>query len=146
MNTVGGFTCYLISKLFLSDVVHGKLKDKFEALSATVSEHSNNLFFYLTFLRVFPGSPNWMMNISFAHISAIHWYQVFFSIFIGLMPWNFFTCQGAEILSQIKSKSDVIKPETYLQLSTIAIAFLIPPLVKKFVMKDPPVKDPKIKK
>lgn len=140
MNTVGGFTCYLISKLFLSDIVHNKLRDKFEALSERVKEHSNNLFFYLTFLRVFPGSPNWMMNISFAHISAIHWYQVFFSIFIGLMPWNFFTCEGGEILSQIKSKSDVIKPETYLQLATIAIAFLIPPLAKRFFLKEQDVK------
>lgn len=36
MNTLGGFACYLISKVFLGDVVHSKLKDKFEGLSKTV--------------------------------------------------------------------------------------------------------------
>jgi hypothetical protein len=36
MNTIGGFTCYLISKLFLGDVVHNKLKEKFEGLSSKV--------------------------------------------------------------------------------------------------------------
>ena len=92
MNTVGGFICYLISKMFLGEIVHNNLRDKFEGISSKVAEHSDNLFFYLTFLRIFPGSPNWLMNISFAHISAIRWYQVFFSIFFGLMPWNYFTC------------------------------------------------------
>ena len=76
------------------------------------------------------------MNISFAHIKSIKWYQVFFSIFFGLMPWNFFTCEGGQILAHIKSKSDVIKPETYMTLGLIAVACLIPPLVKKYVIKN----------
>ena len=100
-----------------------------------MDEHKDNLFFYLTFLRVFPGSPNWLMNLSFAHIDAIKPHQVFFSIFIGLMPWNFFTCEGGQILSTIKSKSDVIKPETYMRLAIIAGACLLPPLIKKYFTK-----------
>ena len=133
MNATGGFTCYLISRLCLGDVVHNSLKVKFEQLSERVLEHKDNLFFYLTFLRVFPGSPNWLMNISFAHIKAIQWYQVFFSIFFGLMPWNFITCEGGEVLAHIKSKADVIKPETYMLLGGIAIACLIPPLAKRYL-------------
>ena len=75
------------------------------------------------------------MNLSFAHIDAIKLHQVFFSIFIGLMPWNFFTCEGGQVLSTIKSKSDVIKPETYMRLGLIAAACLLPPLIKKYVAK-----------
>jgi hypothetical protein len=81
-----------------------------------------------------------MMNLSFAHISIIKPHQVFLSIFIGLMPWNFFTCEGGEILSQIKSKEDVIKPETYMRLAMIAGACLIPPIAKKFMGKKTEVK------
>ena len=51
------------------------------------------------------------------------------------MPWNFFTCEGGEILSQIKSKEDVIKPETYIRLAMIAGACLIPPIAKKLMSK-----------
>lgn len=76
------------------------------------------------------------MNITFAHINSIHWYQVLFSVFFGLMPWNYFTCNGGEILAHIKSKSDVIKPETYMQLLVMALICLLPPLVKKFFMKE----------
>ena len=75
------------------------------------------------------------MNLSFAHISMIQPYQVFFSIFIGLMPWNYFTVEGGQILSTITSKEDVIKPETYMRLAMIAVACLIPPIAKKFLIK-----------
>jgi hypothetical protein len=51
------------------------------------------------------------------------------------MPWNFFTCEGGKILSTIQSKSDVIKPETYVQLAVIAVACLLPPLAKKYLFK-----------
>jgi hypothetical protein len=36
MNSSGGFTCYLISKMFCSDLVYNKLKEKFDSISKTV--------------------------------------------------------------------------------------------------------------
>ncbi len=36
MNSSGGFTCYLISKMCCSDLVHNKLKEKFDSISKTV--------------------------------------------------------------------------------------------------------------
>ena len=36
MNSSGGFTCYLISKMFCNDLVHNKLKEKFDSISKTV--------------------------------------------------------------------------------------------------------------
>ena len=44
MNTIGGFTCYLVSKLCLGEIVHNKLKDKFETLSNKVTFKTKNLF------------------------------------------------------------------------------------------------------
>ena len=40
MNTIGGFTCYMISKMFLDDIVHSKLKDRFEDISKTVRNYN----------------------------------------------------------------------------------------------------------
>ncbi len=54
------------------------------------------------------------------------------------MPWNFFTCEGGQILSEIKSKADVIKPETYVRLAIIAAACLLPPMIKKCITKSEP--------
>ena len=36
MNSLGGFSCYMLSKIFCSDLVHTKLKEKLEGLSKTV--------------------------------------------------------------------------------------------------------------
>lgn len=36
MNSLGGFSCYMLSKIFCSDLVHTKLKEKLEGLNKTV--------------------------------------------------------------------------------------------------------------
>jgi uncharacterized membrane protein YdjX (TVP38/TMEM64 family) len=43
--------------------------------------------------RIFPGSPNWAMNLSFPHIK-INLIDFSLSIFFGLMPWNFLVCEA----------------------------------------------------
>ena len=97
-------------------------------------EHKDNLFFYLTFLRLFPGSPNWVMNITFPHI-GISAKQVYFSVLLGLMPWNLLTVEAGEVLSTITSKSDILTTEVYIKLIGMAFLFLLPPILKKLCMK-----------
>ena len=113
MNTLGATFCFLLSKVFGGSVVHMPFfKSKFEAIEKKVSEHKENLFFYLTFLRLFPGSPNWVMNITFPHLGVPTTY-VLLSVFFGLMPWNYITVQAGSVLATIKSKDDIMKTETY---------------------------------
>lgn len=136
MNTLGGYTCFWISKHFGKEIVQNKhIKTKADNLSEIISQHKDDLFFYLTFLRIFPGSPNWLMNITFPHL-GIKDHYVIFSIFFGLMPWNFIVCEAGSVLSTIQSKADVLKPETYVHLILIAFAFLLPPLIKKLFWKN----------
>jgi uncharacterized membrane protein YdjX (TVP38/TMEM64 family) len=136
MNTLGGYTCFWISKHFGKEIVQKKfIKTRADKLSEIISQHKKDLFYYLTFLRIFPGSPNWLMNITFPHLGIKDHYLIF-SIFFGLIPWNFIVCEAGSVLSTIKSKSDVLRPETYLQLIVIASAFLLPPLIKKLFCKN----------
>lgn len=135
LNAFGGYSCYFISKHFGKEIMQKEfLRSKAEKISTLVKKHKDDLFYYLTFLRIFPGSPNWLMNITFGHIGIPDSY-VFFSIFFGLMPWNFIVCQAGSVLSTIKSKSDILQPQTYIQLFLIAFAFLLPPLVKRIFCK-----------
>ena len=131
LNTLGGYTCFWISKHFGQEIVaHDFIRSKTEKLSQLISQHKDNLFYYLTFLRIFPGSPNWLMNVSFPHLGIKDSY-VLLSIFLGLMPWNFIVCEAGSVLSTIESKSDVLRPETYIKLLLIAFVFLLPPLLKR---------------
>lgn len=47
-----------------------------------VEENRNSLFFFLLFLRLFPMTPNWFLNLS-APILNIPIVQFFFSVLIG---------------------------------------------------------------
>lgn len=54
------------------------------SVSLQVEENRNSLFFFLLFLRLFPMTPNWFLNLS-APILNIPIVQFFFSVLIGKM-------------------------------------------------------------
>ena len=130
-NTVGGYSWFWLSKHFGQDIVKLEfIQKRTDMLKEIIQQHQDDLFFYLTFMRVFPGAPNWLMNLIFPHIGIPDTY-VFFSIFFGLMPWNYFVCEAGNVLSSIKDKSDVVNPITILKLLGIALFILLPPLLKR---------------
>lgn len=55
----------------------------------------------------------------------------FFSVFIGLMPYNFICVQTGSMLSQISSMEDVFTSGTLLKLAAIALVALVPSLIMK---------------
>jgi uncharacterized membrane protein YdjX (TVP38/TMEM64 family) len=56
--------------------------------------------------RVFPGSPNWAMNIVFPHLK-MPVLPFILAILIGLLPWNFIVCRAGVSLSKLTSKNQV---------------------------------------
>lgn len=53
-----------------------------EHLLFQVKENHDSLFFFLLFLRLFPMSPNWFLNIS-SPVLEVPLVQFFFSVLIG---------------------------------------------------------------
>ena len=70
------------------------------------------------------------MNITFANI-GVKPAHLFFSVLLGLMPWNLLTVEAGDVISTITSKNDILTNEAYLKLIGIAGLFLLPPLIKK---------------
>jgi len=93
-NVAGASNCYWISKYFAGNVVRNKFGKEFEQVSQKIAKHNDDLFLFMISSRIFPGSPNWLMNISFPHIKSIKYSWYCASIAIGLIPWNFMTCQA----------------------------------------------------
>jgi len=129
-NTLGALNAYLLSKFFLKDVIMTKFPDKVKLLKAKVQEHQKDLFFYLVSSRVFPGSPNWAMNLSFSHLNIPIIYFVG-SVSLGLIPWNYFTCKAGLVISTFKSRDEIVDSSTYWTLIGLAGIFMLPPLVRK---------------
>jgi uncharacterized membrane protein YdjX (TVP38/TMEM64 family) len=129
-NTLGALNAFLLSKFFLKDVVMTKFSDKVKMLKAKIQEHEKDLFFYLVSSRVFPGSPNWAMNLSFPHLNIPIFYFIG-SVAFGLIPWNFFTCKAGLVISTFKSKDEIVDSSTYWTLIGLAGLFLMPPIVRR---------------
>ncbi|KAI1899251.1 hypothetical protein AGOR_G00059880 [Albula goreensis] len=125
LTTVGSTFCYLLSEVFGKSYIIRLFPDKVSMLQGKVEENRSSLFFFLLFLRFFPMTPNWFLNVT-APILNIPITLFFLSIFIGLIPYNFICVRTGSILSEISSLDDIFSWGTLLQLLAIACAALLP--------------------
>lgn len=135
LTSVGATCCYLLSSVFGKQLVVSYFPDKVALLQRKVEENRNSLFFFLLFLRLFPMTPNWFLNLS-APILNIPIVQFFLSVLIGLIPYNFICVQTGSILSTLTSLDALFSWETAFKLLAIALVALVPgTLIKRFSQK-----------
>ncbi|XP_053554718.1 transmembrane protein 41A [Bombina bombina] len=135
LTSLGATCCYLLSQAFGKQIVVQYFPDKVSMLQNKVEENRSSLFFFLLFLRLFPMTPNWFLNLT-SPILNIPVGQFFFSVLIGLLPYNFICVQTGSILSQLKSLDDMFSWWTLLNLLGIALVALIPgTIVKRYNCK-----------
>ncbi|XP_035940596.1 transmembrane protein 41A isoform X2 [Halichoerus grypus] len=96
LTSVGATCCYLLSSVFGKQLVVSYFPEKVSLLQRKVEENRNSLFFFLLFLRLFPMTPNWFLNLS-APILNIPIVHFFFSVLIGKKlvgfgPVQFYLC------------------------------------------------------
>ncbi|XP_041807449.1 transmembrane protein 41A-A [Chelmon rostratus] len=125
LTTVGSTMCYLLSQAFGKRYIVNLFPDKVSMLQRKVEENKDCLFFFLLFLRFFPMTPNWFLNMS-APIVNIPITFFFCSVFIGLLPYNFICVQTGVMLSEVSSLDDLFSWERLLQLLAIACMALLP--------------------
>ncbi|XP_059408394.1 transmembrane protein 41A-B [Carassius carassius] len=125
LTTVGSANCYLLSRTFGKRHIVRLFPEKVAMLQRMVEKNRSSLFFFLLFLRFFPMTPNWFLNVT-SPILNIPIPIFFFSILIGLIPYNFICVRTGAILSEIHSLDDIFSWGTLLQLLLIACVALIP--------------------
>ncbi|KAL1282279.1 hypothetical protein QQF64_001082 [Cirrhinus molitorella] len=87
LTTVGSTNCYMLSRIFGKCHIIRLFPEKVAMLQRMVEENRSSLFFFLLFLRFFPMTPNWFLNVT-SPILNIPIPIFFFSILIGLIPYN----------------------------------------------------------
>ena len=75
------------------------------------------------------------MNISFPHLD-ISLAKFAFTVFIGIGPWNFFSCSGGAILRQLTNTKEIMDTKKYLLLIVLALCFLLIPYIKSKLVKE----------
>ncbi|CAI5700823.1 hypothetical protein KXD40_008762 [Peronospora effusa] len=148
LTACGASCCYLLSKNLASDEIVMSISErllpgKLRTLRLKIEDAraQGQLFFLLLFLRVFPLTPNWFLNM------ASPWLQVPLKLFapsvaVGLLPYNFITVNAGAMLSSLRSTSDLMDPQTLGLLVLLAGGMLIPVLFKKKI-KDEEAKSSK---
>ncbi|XP_075907006.1 transmembrane protein 41A-B-like isoform X2 [Nelusetta ayraudi] len=125
LTTTGSTFCYLLSATFGKKHVVQLFPEKVALLQGKVEENRSSLFFFLLFLRFFPMTPNWFLNIT-CPVLNIPMPIFFFSVLIGLIPYNFICVRTGSILSRISSLDDIFSWGTLAQLLAIALMALVP--------------------
>ncbi|EQC30640.1 hypothetical protein SDRG_11695 [Saprolegnia diclina VS20] len=137
LTMCGASCCYLLSSTLgsrerLVAVTDYLLPGKLDTLQAkiTQAQDENRLFFVLLFLRIFPFSPNWLLNIASPYLCIpMHLFAP--AAFLGLMPYNFVTVKAGSMLAQLTSVRDIFDTQTLLGFLALASAMLVPAIVKK---------------
>ncbi|XP_007233829.2 transmembrane protein 41A-A [Astyanax mexicanus] len=125
LTTVGATLCFLLSQAFGKQHIVRLFPVKVTLLQRKVEENRSSLFFFLLFLRFFPMSPNWFLNMS-SPIANIPVSLFFLSVFIGLMPYNFVCVQTGSVLSDLTSLDVLFSWSILLKLLLAAGAALLP--------------------
>ncbi len=92
------------------------------------ADEAGRLTYFLLFLRLFPMSPNWAVNIS-CGILGVPVAKFFLTVLFGLMPYNFVCVQTGSLLAQVGSLEDALTWSTFAQLTAVAVVVLLPGLV-----------------
>ncbi|WAR09601.1 T41AA-like protein [Mya arenaria] len=128
LSAAGASCCFLLSKHFGKTYVIKYFPNKVEFMQKKVSDNSDSLLFFLLFLRFFPMTPNWFLNMV-SPILDIPLHLFFISVFIGLMPYNFICVQTGSMLSDLTSTDNIFTLATSLKLLGIALVALLPGIV-----------------
>ncbi|KAM9802725.1 transmembrane protein 41A-A [Syngnathus typhle] len=125
LTTVGSTACYLLSQAFGKHYIVSLFPDKVAMLQRKVEDNKDCLFFFLLFLRFFPMTPNWFLNMS-APVVNIPVTFFFCSVFIGLLPYNFICVQTGVMLAEVSSLDHLFSWQRLWQLLATACAALLP--------------------
>lgn len=132
LSAVGASFCFCLSKFFGKVLIMKYFADKLEPFQKMVQENLESLFFFLLSIRIFPMTPNWFINMA-SPILDVPLIQFFFSVLIGLMPYNFVCVQTGSILSEITSVKDVMTTSIMVKFGLVAVAMLLPGLLAKYL-------------
>lgn len=130
LSAVGATFCFLLSKFFGKEYIVKYFPDYLTVIQKKIEENLDSLFFFLLFIRAFPMTPNWFVNMA-CPICNVPIHLFFLSVLVGLMPYNFICTQAGCILSQINTLDNIFSSWTLVKIFAIANIALIPGVLIK---------------
>ncbi|XP_065654988.1 transmembrane protein 41A [Hydra vulgaris] len=130
LSAFGASLCYTLSMIFGKSILMHFFPLKVYAFQEKLKNNQDGIFFFLLCLRLFPMSPNWFLNMV-SPVIGIPLPYFFFSVLIGLLPYNFICCQTGCMLSQVNDMSEVFTLSVMVKLLALAAVFALTGFVTK---------------
>ena len=124
----GATCCFLLARFVGREFAAKYFASRVSSFKQQLEENRQRLPYFLLFLRLFPCSPNWAINMC-SGILGVPVHTFWWTVLIGLMPYNYICVQTGVLLSSLRSMSDLLTWTTGLQLSGIAVFALLPGLL-----------------
>jgi uncharacterized membrane protein YdjX (TVP38/TMEM64 family) len=128
LTALGASLCYLIASVMGAGMTEFMLgTEKLEQFRAEIEKEKRrkNLFWFCLSLRLFPFTPNFFLNLA-SGVLHVPFPYFFFSVLVGLMPYNFLTTYAGYVLSQIQSMDDVYDPKAMALLTAFSVLTVLP--------------------
>ncbi|XP_065913944.1 transmembrane protein 41A-like [Dysidea avara] len=130
LSASGSTCCYLLSRTFGKHIVLRYQQERIKKLEDLMLESQSSLVFFLLSLRLFPVTPNWLLNMA-SPIVGVPILPFFISVFIGLMPYNFICVHAGLVISNLKSTAELFEVSTILKLIALSLLMVTPGIVLK---------------
>jgi len=131
LTACGASLCYLLARCVGEEPVSLWFPQRLEQFRAKLEQNRAQLPFFLLFLRLFPMSPNWALNM-LSGVIGVPLHLFFLSVLVGLMPYNYLCVTSGAILSEISDLGDIVSWGNMARCATAALAALLPTLMLKW--------------
>ena len=125
LTATGATFCYLLAKFLGKDMAEKYFPKVLLKFQHQISANQKRLPYFLLFLRLFPCSPNWAINMC-SGVLGVPIHLFFVTVLFGLGPYNYICVQTGDILTSIKTLSDIFTVGTMLQMTGVALVALAP--------------------
>jgi len=140
LTALGASFCYLLARAVGKKAVMNYFPERVERFRERLEENKQELPFFLLFLRLFPMSPNWALNMA-SGVLGVPLHLFFMSVFFGLMPYNYLCVTSGVIITDIKEVGDILSWSNMGRCATIALTALVPSLIIRRKKRTKEVKD-----
>jgi len=124
-------------QFLFQDFAYQYFPEKINYFKKKLNENKQRLPYFLLFLRLFPPTPNWAVNLC-CGLFGIPFYMFFGTVLFGMIPYNYASVQAGVLLSELAHTKDIFSWSTLPQWTLVAVIALLPGFLLK---KDQTVKE-----
>jgi len=134
LTACGASQCYLLARLVGANTAQHYFPEKIASFKAKLDENRDQLLFFLLFLRLFPMSPNWALNMA-SGVLGVPLHLFFVGVFFGLMPYNYMCVTSGAILSELNDISEIMSWTNFGRCLLAAVLSILPSIFMKYRSK-----------